>query len=151
MIEARYRNFQESTAFDSGYRRALSDLLDILEKTKWTRIIKKDGMELLRVLCVPENLDAVSNGDAKIYRRTNEMVKAGKERYHLHFRIQADEPDGKGKAETLAKTIRKDNPQADVLLGFMESIGMKPVKVETVKGGKVRFYEKKSRKTTQNV
>ena len=151
MIEARYRNFQESTAFDSGYRRALSDLLDILEKTKWTRIIKKDGMELLRVLCVPENLDAVSNGDAKIYRRTNEMVKAGKERYHVHFRIQAGEPDGKGKAETLAKTIRKDNPQADVLLGFMESIGMKPVKVETVKGGKVRFYEKKSRKTTQNV
>ena len=151
MIEARYRNFQESTAFDSGYRRALSDLLDILEKTKWTRIIKKDGMELLRVLCVPENLDAVSNGDAKIYRRTNEMVKAGNERYHVHFRIQAGEPDGKGKAETLAKTIRKNNPQADVLLGFMESIGMKPVKVETVKGGKVRFYEKKSRKTTQNV
>ena len=151
MTVGRYRSFQESTAFDTGYRRALSDLLDILEKTKWTRIIKKDGMELLRVLCVPENLDAVSNGDAKIYRRTNEMVKAGNERYHLHFRIQAGEPDGKGKAETLAKTIRKDNPQADVLLGFMESIGMKPVKVETVKDGKVRFYEKKSRKPIQNV
>lgn len=90
-------------------------------------------MELIRVLCVPENLEAVATGDAKIYRRTNEMVKAGKERYHLHFRIQAGEPDEKGKAETLASTIRKDNPQADVLLGFMESIGLKPVKAETVK------------------
>ena len=83
-----YRSFQESTAFDTGYRRALSDLLDILEKTKWTRIIKKDGMELLRVLCVPENLDAVSNGYADIYRRSNEMVKAGNERYHLHFLLR---------------------------------------------------------------
>ena len=133
MIGKRYVGFIEATAFDTGYRRACRDLLDILEKTKWTRIVKGEGMELLRVLCVPENLEAVATGNAKIYRRTNEMVKAGNERYHVHFRIQAGEPDGKGKAETLAKTIRKDNPQADVLLGFMESIGMKPVKAETVK------------------
>lgn len=133
MIGERYAGFIEATAFDTGYRRACSDLLDILEKTKWTRIVKGDAMELIRVLCVPENLEAVATGDAKIYRRTNEMVKAGKERYHLHFRIQAGEPDEKGKAETLASTIRKDNPQADVLLGFMESIGLKPVKAETVK------------------
>lgn len=133
MIGERYVGFIEATAFDTGYRRACRDLLDILEKTKWTRIVKGDAMELLRVLCVPENLEAVATGDAKIYRRTNEMVKAGKERYHVHFRIQAGEPDEKGKAETLASTIRKDNPQADVLLGFMESIGLKPVKAETVK------------------
>lgn len=133
MIGERYVGFIEATAFDTGYRRACRDLLDILEKTRWTRIVKGDAMELLRVLCVPETLEAVATGNAKIYRRTNEMVKAGNERYHVHFRIQAGEPDGKGKAETLAKTIRKDNPQADVLLGFMESIGMKPVKAETVK------------------
>lgn len=133
MIGERYAGFIEATAFDTGYRRACSDLLDILEKTKWTRIVKGEGMELLRVLCVPENLEAVATGDAKIYRRTNEMVKAGKERYHVHFRIQAGEPDEKEKAETLADTIRKDNPQADILFGFMESIGMKPVKAETVK------------------
>lgn len=133
MIGERYVGFIEATAFDTGYRRACRDLLDILEKTRWTRIVKGDAMELLRVLCVPENLEAVATGDAKIYRRTNEMVKAGNERFHVHFRIQAGEPDGKGKAEMLAKTIRKDNPQADVLLGFMESIGMKPVKAETVK------------------
>lgn len=133
MIGERYVGFIEATAFDTGYRRACRDLLDILEKTRWTRIVKGDAMELLRVLCVPETLEAVATGDAKIYRRTNEMVKNGKERYHVHFRIQAGEPDEKGKAETLAKAIRKDNPQADVLLGFMESIGMKPVKAETVK------------------
>lgn len=133
MIGERYASFIEATAFDTGYRRACRDLLDILEKTKWARIVKGDAMELLRVLCVPENLEAVATGDAKIYRRTNEMVKAGNERYHVHFRIQAGEPDEKAKAETLASTIRKDNPQADVLLGFMESIGLKPVKAETVK------------------
>lgn len=96
MIGKRYAGFIEATAFDTGYRRACSDLLDILEKTKWTRIVKGEGMELLRVLCVPENLEAVATGDAKIYHRTNEMVKDGKERYHVHFRIQAGEPDEKG-------------------------------------------------------
>ena len=88
MIGERYVGFIEATAFDTGYRRACRDLLDILEKTKWARIVKGDAMELLRALCVPENLEAVATGDAKIYRRTNEMVKAGNERYHVHFKIR---------------------------------------------------------------
>ena len=105
VIGERYVGFIEATAFDTGYRRACSDLLDILEKTRWTRIIKGEGMELLRLLCVPENLEAVATGDAKIYRRTNEMVKDGKERYHVHFSTQ-EEPDEKEKAETVKQKIK---------------------------------------------
>lgn len=87
MIGDGYRSFQESTAFDTGYRRACSDLLGILEKAEWTRIIKKDGMELLRLLCVPENLEAVATGDADIFVRHSSVVKEGKERFYLEKRI----------------------------------------------------------------
>lgn len=87
MIGDGYTGFLESVSFDTGYRRACSDILEILERAKWTRIIKREGMELLRVLCVPENLEAVATGDADIFVRHSSMAKDGKGRFHLERRI----------------------------------------------------------------
>lgn len=44
-------------------------------------------MKLLHLLCVPENLDALSAGDADILVRHSSVVKEGKERFYLEKRI----------------------------------------------------------------
>lgn len=87
MIGDGYTGFLESVSFDTGYRRACSDILEILERAEWTRIIKREGMELLRILCVPENLEAVATGDADLFVRHSSKAKDGKERFYLERRI----------------------------------------------------------------
>lgn len=69
MIGEGYRSFREATAFDDGYRRACSDMLGFLESIRALRIVSRDGMEMFRVLCVPENLDGIASGVAELMRR----------------------------------------------------------------------------------
>ncbi len=88
MIEAGYTGFVEATAFDSGYRRACADILGFLESIGPLKRVGREGMELLRVLCVPQNLEAIATGDADLCR--DGMAKDGKGKYFVKFRNSQD-------------------------------------------------------------
>lgn len=77
MIEPGYMGFVEATAFDSGYRRACADMLLFLESVEGgLPVIRREGMEMLRTAIVPESLEALASGEARMYRKTDGKGKA---------------------------------------------------------------------------
>ncbi len=75
-----YRSFQESAAYDSGYRRALRDILTVCEDysvaLKHFRAIPEKGLALIREFAVnPDWLELVVLGDATIFLSGKERNK----------------------------------------------------------------------------